>query len=522
MTNRPIADEDEFWLDDPMSPPAAARRVAESFHASAAGLDEFPDVHVEDPDTFDVPPPPFDDSIDQPRWAEDPGEPMPSAAPGPAAAGIEPAPSPLAWHEDDMNADAAYWQPPGGSARSEPALGGEQPVPAIAIHAFCDRAELMEVIRASKTDRRLAKANLTVSPGGIEAAVRHFATEPSPNLLILDSKLGHHALLAQLELLAGNVDPGTRVIVIGAQDNIQLYKDLIRSGVSEYLVPPLPPLDLIKCISGLYVDPEKPFVGREIAFIGAKGGVGSSTVAHNIAWLIAERFEANTTLVDLDLSFGTVGLDFNLDSEQGILDALRTPGRVDDVVLERLLTRHSEHLTLFTAPGSLVAADFAPDAFDAVLSQVRRGVPFVALDVPNQWTPWVQDTLKNADDVVITAMPDLASLRGAKQMVDFVRAARPNDRPPILVLNQVGVPKKPEIPAKEFANHVGVEPSLILPFDPALFVGAAHNGQMVAEIAAGTKVSEGFDDLARLISGRTPVERKTSLIERVRAKLIGR
>jgi pilus assembly protein CpaE len=495
---------DDFWLDDPMAPPT--ERVSDK----ASGLDSFPDLPSPDPIDFDVPPPPFD-------------EPMEQTFVPPAQVERARAPTDVAYEESDI-AGATYWSDPNAiaapeAARADTSRGGEQPVPRISIHAFCDRGEVMEVIKAAQTDRRLAKAHLTVSPGGLEAANRHFANEPSPNLLILDSTLPYHQLLGALDQLATFVEPGTKVILIGAQDNIQLFKEVMRRGVSEYLVPPLPPLDLIKSISQLYVDPDRPFVGRQLAFIGAKGGVGSSTVAHNIAWLIAERYEANTTLVDLDLSFGTVGLDFNQDSEQGVLDALRSPDRVDDAILDRLLTQHSEHLNLFTAPGSLVPADFTNDIYEAVLNQVRRGVPFVAVDLPNQWTSWVQDTVKNSDDVIITATPDLAALRGAKQMVEFVRSTRPNDRPPILVLNQVGVPKKPEIPIRDFANHVGIEPSLVLPFDPAVFVAAAHNGQVVSDCAFESKAGEGFDDLARRISGRSPVERKVGFMDRVRQKL---
>jgi pilus assembly protein CpaE len=103
----------------------------------------------------------------------------------------------------------------------------------------------------------------------------------------------------------------------------------------------------------------------------------------------------------------------------------------------------------------------------------------VVLDLPHSWSAWTRRVLIGSDDLVVVATPDLASLRNAKNIVDLVRQARPNDAPPRLVLNQVGVPGRPEIPVKDFGEALGVTPSLVLPFDPKPFGQAANNGQMV-------------------------------------------
>ena len=177
-----------------------------------------------------------------------------------------------------------------------------------------------------------------------------------------------------------------------------------------------------------------------MAVVGARGGAGSSTLAHNVGWCIAEELHINTTIVDLDLPFGTVGLDFNDEASQGVADALSAPERLDDVLLDRLLLKRGEHLSLFTAPAALERDyDAAPEAFEAVVDAVRQTTPCVILDLPHVWTPWIKAALIAADDIVIVATPDLASLRNAKNIVELVQSARPNDAPPRLVLNQVGV-----------------------------------------------------------------------------------
>jgi pilus assembly protein CpaE len=385
----------------------------------------------------------------------------------------------------------------------ELARGGDQPVPRISIQVFCERPQTAQLLQAASTDRRIAKANVTVSMGGLNGAIDFFQGQTSPNLIIVECLAPPAALLQQLDELAAYCDENVKLILIGESNDVGLYRELIRRGVSEYLVPPLQPLQLIRTISGLYLDPAKPFLGRTIACVGAKGGVGASTIAHNLAWCMAEHGRVNTTLVDLDLSWGTTGLDFNTDPALGIADALESPDRVDDVLLDRLLTRHSDYLTLFTAPGALDRDyEIAADAYETVIEGVRRGVPFVMLDLPHTWSKWMRQTLLAADDVLIVAQPDLAGLRNTKNLFDMVKVGRPNDAAPKLVINMAGVPKRPEIPIKEFADAIGVEPVLVLPYDPNLFGTASNNGQMVCDLNPQSKCSEGLDHLAGLLIGR--------------------
>jgi pilus assembly protein CpaE len=327
-------------------------------------------------------------------------------------------------------------------------------------------------------------------------------------------------LLEHLEKLSEVCDPGTKVVVIGAANDIALYRELMRRGVSEYLVPPLGTLQLIAAITALYADPAQPFIGRQIAFCGAKGGAGASTLAHNIAHLISERMGANTVLVDLDLAFGTAGLDFNQDPLHGIADALSQPDRLDPVLMERMMARCGDHLSLFAAPASLERDfDIAPETFEEVAHKIRASTPYVVLDLPHAWTPWKRRMLTTSDDLVIVAEPDLASLRNAKNIVDLVRAARPNDSPPRVVLNKVGVPGRPEIPLKDFGEALGLIPSMSIAFDAKLFGQAANNGQMLSEVGPKSKQAESLDILARMISrretGAAPTPKPVSLLDRL-------
>src|ERR1700728_689715 len=156
----------------------------------------------------------------------------------------------------------------------------ERPVPRISIHAFVEFPDTGAALQRAGADRRLAKAHLQVQLGGIDAAVDHYNGQITPNLLIVETKLSGQDALAELDRLAEVCDPATKVVVVGRVNDVELYRELMRRGASEYLVAPLEPLQLIEVISGLYLDPGAAPIGRVVAFIGARGGAGSPTIAH--------------------------------------------------------------------------------------------------------------------------------------------------------------------------------------------------------------------------------------------------
>jgi pilus assembly protein CpaE len=210
----------------------------------------------------------------------------------------------------------------------------------------------------------------------------------------------------------------------------------------------------------------------------------------------------------MDLGFGTAGLDFNQDPPQGIAEAVFAPERLDANLVDRLFSKCGDKLNLLSAPATLDRLyDFNETSFDAVVDVLRGTVPIIVLDVPHVWTAWSKRMLVAADDVLIAAAPDLANLRNAKNLFDSLRAARPNDARPKLVMNCVGVQKRPEIAVGDFAKAIEIEPVASIPFDAKLFGTAANNGQMIAEVEPSNPVSQTFGELARIITGRAEIRR---------------
>ncbi len=375
-------------------------------------------------------------------------------------------------------------------------------VPRINIGIFCDNQQTGETAQAASIDRRMARASVTIQLGGVGAAAQVYETEATPNVIVVESHGDRNKIMAELGQLAEVCQPNTKVVVIGHINDVILYRELMKNGVSEYLVAPISAPQLIETIAGLFSDPKSAPLGRIVAFVGSKGGVGSSTIAHNIGWAISQRLNIETVITDLDLSFGTASLNFNQDGGGGIFEALTQPDRVDGTLIERLMTKLGNKLSLLNGPGGIDKEfNIEAQSVETVLNVVRHSAPMIVVDVPNLWAPWVKHTLLNADDIIITATPELPSLRNAKNLVDMLKAGRPHDRQPRLILNQVGVPKRPEIPAAEFGKALGLSPSAIIPHDPQSFGLAQGNGQMVFEVAPKSKSAEIMFDLAESIAG---------------------
>jgi len=252
--------------------------------------------------------------------------------------------------------------------------------------------------------------------------------------------------------------------MIGAANDIRLYRQLMEKGISDYLVPPLHPLHVIRSLGELYADPDQPFIGRVTAFFGAKGGVGSSALAHNTAWVLSELLGQETALVDLDASWGTTGLDFQYDNMSGLEEALGEPDRLDETLMDRIMIRHTAK--------------------------------------PHYWTDWTTNVLTSVDDVVVTATPDLAGMRNAKNLIEFLKTQRPNDPAPILILNCVGMAPKTEISVKDFGAMVGQDPDIVIGWDPDSHFESTNEGKMLADVKSAEATVQGLEYLAnRLRTG---------------------
>src|SRR6476646_8799978 len=360
------------------------------------------------------------------------------------------------------------------------------PAPRISLQAFCETVESAAAVQAAGEDRRLGKAHVKIQMGGIGAAIEAFRNSPTPNVILIEMDARATDILGGLDQLAEHCDAATRVIVMGRVNDVLLYRELTRRGVSEYLMTPVSTIDVV--------------------------------------WAVGRDLTIESVVADLDLPFGTAGLDYNQDPPQGIADAVFSPDRVDTAFVDRLLSKCTDHLSLLAAPATLERVyDFGAEAFDSILDSLRATIPCVVLDVPHQWAGWTRRLLVSADEILVVAGPDLANLRNAKNLIDLLRASRPNDHQPRYCLNQVGIPKRPEISAADFAKALETSPLAVIPFEPQLFGPAANNGQMIGEVSANHKTAEIFRQIAQALTGRGEVKKpRRGLLPPLLSKIVKR
>jgi pilus assembly protein CpaE len=381
------------------------------------------------------------------------------------------------------------------------------------IHIFCEAPTTGNAAGEAMHDRRLAKMQVELGMGGVDEARAMFARAPTPDLIVVESLLEPGAMLADLETLSEVCDAGTKVVVIGHVNDVLLYRELMRRHISEYLVAPVSAGQFADTIAGALSGYSTQSPGRVIAFLGAKGGCGSSTICHNTGWALAEMLNIPTIIADFDLAFGTLGLDYNQDQGQGIGEALAAGDRLDSAMLEKLMSKCSERLNLLTPPCTLETdPDVAADRAAQLAHRLGRTASIAALDLPGDWRASTRALIAEADQLVITAEPDLANLRNAKNLIEAARTLRGADKPPLLVLNKLHMPRRPEISPRDFGNAVDLVPAALIEFDAQLFGSAANNGLMIGEISAKSKHAELFRALGETLTGNAATtERKSGL-----------
>lgn len=384
---------------------------------------------------------------------------------------------------------------------NHPEAGVIDSLPPVKIDVFCTKSQ--EAVKKIVADRRTARANISLFDGSGEDTIDYYAERSSPDLLIVEIPGDGDEIVFILDQLAAVCTAETKVIIIGEVNDINTYRRVIDLGVSDYLAHPIGAVQLLSSIAAIFGSShgESKHLGRTIAFIGARGGAGSSTVAHNLSWHIARLTQRKVLLADFDFAFGTLALACNLDAAPGSYDLIASKDRLDEKLFERLCIKYDETMSVLLAP-STPDRDYPdqPELYTNLVQLARRMSAIFAIDLPHIWTPWKKAVLLEADDIVITATPDLASLRNCKTMLDVLRGHRENDRKPFLLLNQTGTVKT-QISSSDYEKLLGIEPIIDIPFDAASFSNAATTGMRLVEVSPRLRSSIGFETAAKIITG---------------------
>jgi pilus assembly protein CpaE len=346
--------------------------------------------------------------------------------------------------------------------------------------------------------------NASIREGGVKDAIKHLGEQRSPKLLVIDLS-GSDLPLSDVNSLADVCEPGVTVIALGDRNDCGLFRDLLQHGVADYLVKPLTPNLLQKAVlsateqSGVVKSSNK--LGKLIAVTGTRGGVGATTVATSLAWLIAHERRRRVALVDLDLQFGTVALSLDLEPSHGLREALENPNRIDGLFMDRVLVQHSERLFVLSAeesPEESLLLDYG--AVELLITELRNKFHYVLVDLPRNPTPSSQQVLQSATDLVLVSDFSLAGMRDMMRMTGLLPGTNASCNV-VLVVNRAGEHKQGEMPRSEFEKGVGRKLDLVLPFDAKTVASATNFGQPVA--ATKGPVSNGLREVGERLCGPT-------------------
>ncbi len=365
-------------------------------------------------------------------------------------------------------------------------------------------------------DRLLFRCEFEIQPGGLATATAALLERKTPNLLIVEMDEDRESFFAELENLANVCDPDTRLILISTHNDIDLFQELIKNGVSDYLVGPVDGPRLRESIARVYAGHDADTDGKLVAFYGLSGGVGNSVIAHNTASELAKLYDKKSLVIDMDICFGTAALNFNVQPRQTVIDALSQSAKIESDLLDQYLVSVGDNVSILASPASLSSnITITHKIFDQLLRAVKPMADFVILDMPHLWAPWISDGIAAADEVILIGKPDLTNLRNAKNMVEYLGPKRGVDAPTRLVLNQVGASKKADLSEKEFMEAVAMTPTTMIAYDADLFGRSLNNGEMLSKVSAKSKSVLSIIELAQVIGGeRGQEEEKTSIFSR--------
>ena len=342
--------------------------------------------------------------------------------------------------------------------------------------AFATEDSDVAILKSFAATNGLATEN--IFKGMIHDATEYLKTNPSPDVLLVQIP-SQEAAPALLEQLAEVCDPNTKVITIGTINEYSFYCWLMDIGITQYLLCPL--LDTTlgqsfdKLQSHVAGDKKDKPPSKIIAVMGARGGVGASTVALNLAAILGEQTHKKIALVDLDPQEGSLSLSLDMQPSVGLRDVLEKPDRIDSLFLERVMNKVGKYLSVLSAEERLSdQLAISEQAAFPLLDELKNKYDYVVLDVPRHLNHFTRTCLQTADYSLLVTELSLLCLRDTLRMQDAIREAW-KTRPPLIIANRVGLAAKQEVPAVDFEKGAGAKISAQIPFAPEIFMSISRD-----------------------------------------------
>ncbi len=333
-----------------------------------------------------------------------------------------------------------------------------------------------------------------VYKGGLRNAVQSLSVSASPQILFVDlAELGDP--LNDINALAEVCEPGTVVIAAGQVNDVRLYRDLIASGIQDYLLKPLQPDALRESLGHAHamLNAPKPIEASldrphsAIAVIGTRGGVGASTIATSLAWLVSDKEKRTTALLDLDVHFGTGALTLDLEPGRGLTDAIENPSRIDGLFIERAMVKASEKLAVLSAEAPINTPLMTDGtAFLQLQEEMRAAFEATVVDLPRSMLILYPHLIRDTQSMVVVTELTLAAARDTIRLLSWLKANAPQTQVTV-VANRVHAAGQLEISRKDFEGSIERKIDFLIPFDQKLAAQAAKLGKPLAEAGKNSR-----------------------------------
>lgn len=355
----------------------------------------------------------------------------------------------------------------------------------------------------SRAVAQLGWSNAKVRAGGLDVARRSIDFTSPPSLLLVDLSDATDPVDGMNEL-AELCGPSTHFLAIGSINDVSLYRRLVALGVADYLVKPVSSEVLCEAFTAAlrsYAAPGESRATRLFAFLGARGGVGTTTLAVSTAWLLAHEFKLRTALVDLDLHFGNLALSLDLEPGRGLREALENPERTDSLLLASAMVNDAEKLPILATEEPLEQQlTFDGGAVGPLLSALSQDYDCLVVDLPRSLDNIGRQVLTLADATIVVTDLSLSALRDTTRLVELAKNLDCRTKP-LLVANQVGAEHRGEIGRPEFEKGLSGSLDLTVPFDVKAAVAAAHSGKAIPAAAGSSRAAIELRKLAARLAG---------------------
>lgn len=364
-------------------------------------------------------------------------------------------------------------------------------LPASNVAVFSRDHETLQAARDLENDWRFARVGVQCEEGSVEDAVALYRDIASPQLLILQTDVIDQSFTAQLEELAGCCEEGTSAIVIGPDNDVNLYRRLIDMGVSDYLVRPISSSQLGEVVARALIEKIGVTGSRLIAVIGAKGGVGASLLSEALACGLSDIRGQKTILLDTSGGWSTLSVGLGFEPSSTMNEAVRAAGNADEDSLKRMLHIAGEKLSVLATGGDVMLEDGAtPEQLETLIDMLMVKYPFVVVDLSQSSGALQKTVLSRANQIILIATPTLTALRLARALTQEIKDVRGGADDVSLVINMQGEAAANEVSKSDIEKAMGFRIAAYLPYDAKIFLGNESDSRKLTDDKAGRVLVE--------------------------------